>query len=241
MKKALLLLFGVIVGLPAISQTSQLGEIIKIWKTKRVPVQDGSVYRYKLWDGSDTAVYYQTGADTFEVVTTFKKITKTKPPVVLPDIISTLDDNSLSSAQVWNPATNAGNNIYITTGWSHMINQPWNQNPDGTPIHYNKSFSFVDKVPGAYLELTCSPCYKVEWWSEKRENHGIVEVFLDDVSVGDIDQYSTATTNNSLLLYTTPSMTNATHKVKLLYTGRKNPAASQTNVGHDKFVIYQKQ
>jgi len=240
MKKALLLLFGVIVGLPAISQT-QLGEISKLWKTKKVNVQDGSVYRYKLWDGSDTAIYYQTGIDTFEVTTTFKKITKEKPPVVLPDIISTLDDNSLSSAQAYNPAINAGNNVYITTGWSHMINQPWNQNPDGTPIHYNKSYSFVD-IAGAYIELTCAPCYKIEWWTERRENHGIATVTLDDVAVGDVDQYSTATTNNTMLIYTTPtSLINDTHKLRISYTGRKNPAATQTNIGHDKFVIYQKQ
>ena len=243
MKKALLLLFGVIVGLPAISQTStqQLAEVIKVWKTKRINVQDGFVYRYKLWDGADTAIYYQTGVDTFEVTTTFKKITSTKPPIVLPDIISTLDDNSVSPAQAYSPATNAGNNVYITTGWSHMIGQPWNQNPDGTPIHYNKSFSFVDKVDGAYLEVTCSPCYKIEWWAEKRENHGIAVITLDGAVIGDIDQYSSGTTNNSTLLYTTPSMTNATHKLRIGYSGRKHPSASQTNIGHDKFVIYQKQ
>ena len=249
MKRALLLLFGVIVGLPAISQIPKsptgywIGEVTRLWIPRRIDVKDSMVYKYKIHAKFDTAMVHNTGMDTFEVTVSYRKITKgTKPPPVeLPDIISTLDDNTISSAQAYNPATNAGNNVFITTGWSHMINQPWNQNADGTPIHHNKSFSFVDKVPGAYLELTCNPCYKVEWWAEKRINHGIVAVSIDGGTPIDIDQYSSGTTNNSMLLYTTPILPNAQHKIRLSYTDRKNPAANSTNIGHDKFVIYQKQ
>ena len=98
MRKLLILLFGTLIGLPAISQT-QLAEVIKVWKTKKVNVVDGFTFRYRLWDKYDTAIYYQTGADTFEVTTTFKKVSSTKPPT-LTDIISTLDDNTVSPGQI---------------------------------------------------------------------------------------------------------------------------------------------
>jgi hypothetical protein len=240
MRKLLILLFGTLIGLPAISQT-QLAEVIKVWKTKKVNVVDGFTFRYRLWDKYDTAIYYQTGADTFEVTTTFKKVSSTKPPT-LPDIISTLDDNTVSPGQVYAPATNAGNNIYFAAGWSHMVGQSWNQNPDGSPIHYNKSFSFIDKLDpaGSYLEISCV-CYRVDWYNEKRENHGIAAVSIDGGAPQDVDLYDPRTDNNSLLVWTSPTMTNATHKIRVTYTGRKNPAAKQTSLGHDYFKIYTKQ
>jgi hypothetical protein len=233
MRKLLILLFGTLVGLPGISQT-QLGEISRVWKTKRVTVADGFTYRYRLWDGYDTAIYYQTGADTFEVVTTFKKVTSTKPPV-LPDIISTLDDNAVSPGQVYNPATNAGDNIYIpATGWSHFKGQTWNEN------HLNKTASVVD-LAGGFIEITCT-CYRVDWYAEKRENHGIASVSIDGGAAKDADLYEARTDNNSTQVWTSPpGMTNATHKIRVSYTGRKNAAATQTNLVHDYFKIYTKQ
>jgi len=236
MRKLLILLFGTLVGLPGISQT-QLGEISKVWKTKRVTVADGFTYRYKLWSGSDTAIYYQTGVDTFEVVTTFKKVSSTKPPV-LPDIISSVDDNVLTGGQVYNPAQSAGDNIFVTSGWSHFKGQTWNE------PHYNKTSSFIDfNAPGgSYIEYTCSPCYKIEWHTEKRENHGIAAVSIDGGAPVDVDLYAARTDNNSLLVFTSPAgWTNATHKIRVTYTGRKNAAATQTNLLHDRFVVYIKQ
>lgn len=221
----------------------RLGEVTKMWFPKRVPVSDGFTFRYKLWDKFDTAIYYTTGADTFDVVTTFKKITGSKPPVILPDIISTVDDNVLTSAQVYSPSQSAGDNIFVTSGWNHFKNQTW------TEPHNNKTFSFVDKVPDAYIELTCT-CYKIEWWNEKRENHGIASVqkmklvndaWVSDGNPVDVDLYDKRTDNNSLLVWTSPAMNNVTNKFRFIYTGRKNSAATQTNVGHDKFIIYQKQ
>jgi hypothetical protein len=240
MRKLLILLFGTLVGLPGLSQT-QLAEVVKVWKTKKVTVADGFTYRYNLWSGSDTAIYYQTGIDTFEVVTTFKKISGTKPPPVLPDIISSLDDNTVSPGQVYNPATNLGDNIFSpTTAWSHMKGQPWNQNADGTEIHYNKTLSIVDAA-GAYLEITCI-CYRVDWYTEKRENHGIAQISLDGGTPKDVDLYAARTDNNSLLVWTTSETTpNATHKIRVIYTGRKNAAANATNIVHDYFKIYTKQ
>ena len=83
-------------SVPPGEPTMRLGEITKLWIPKKVEVKDGFTFRYRLWDRLDTAIYYITGADTFDVTTTFKKISGNKPPVILPDIISTIDDNVLT-------------------------------------------------------------------------------------------------------------------------------------------------
>lgn len=241
MKKLLILLFGVLVGLPALSQTGDMiGEITRWWKPKTIIVTDGLVYKYTIHAKYDTALRYTTGSDTFDVEVRFKKHSS-KPPPPLPDIISTMDDNSLSSAQVYNPSVNLGDNVYSpTTTWAHLKNQPWNQNPNGTPIHYNKTFSVVE-MAGAYVEFTCL-CYKVEWWTEKRNNHGIATVSVDGATPEKVDLYEATEANNSKLVWTNKDpLTNATHKFRINYTGTKNAASLSPNIGHDKFVSYTKQ
>ena len=42
-------------------------------------------------------------------------------------------------------------------------------------------------------------------------------------------------------VFTRVDLPNAPHTIRVMYTGRKNSAASQTNVGHDYFVTYKKQ
>lgn len=232
MKKLLILLFGVLVGLPAISQT-QLAEVIKLWKTKHVPVVDGMTYKYKLHAKSDTAIYYQVGIDTFEVTTTFKKIIKIPP--VLPDVISTMDDNVVATAQAYMPAANLGDNVYNNTTWSHMKGQTWNAN------HHANTASILET--DGYVELTCT-CYKVEWWSEVRSNHGIVAISIDGGPAVNVDLYKAPPdTNNSTLVWKSPSTitSNAVRKIRVSFTGTKNPASTATNFIHDKFVIYIKQ
>jgi hypothetical protein len=211
----------------------RLGEVTKLWYPRRVEVKDGFVYRYRLHDKFDTAVYYMTGPDTFEVTTTFKKWIPNKP--ALPDIITKIDDNvTISSGQSYFPTQNAGDNIFITGGWNHFKGQTWNA------PHHNNTFSFVDNVAGAYVELEFTG-YRVEWFSEKRINHGIVTVQIDGGSPQDVDLYDATDTNNSKKVFTSVDLPNAVHKIRVMYTGRKNTNATQTNIGHDYFVVYKKQ
>ena len=209
-----------------------LGEVTKLWVPRQVQVTDGFTYRYTLHDKFDTAIYYRTGADTFDVVTTFKKHVPNRP--ALPDIITKVDDNVLGGGQAYFPTQSAGDNIFVTSGWNHFKGQSWNE------PHYNKTLSFVDNVAGAYIELTFTG-YQAEWWTEKRINHGIVTVQVDGGTPTDVDLYDPTDSNNSMKVFTTPVLTNAEHKIKISYTGKKNPSASQTNVGHDYFVTYRKQ
>ena len=132
------------------------------------------------------------------------------------------------------PTQNAGDNIFIQNGWNHFKGQSWNE------PHYNKTLSFVDNVAGAYVELTYTG-YRVEWWSEKRLNHGIVTIQIDGGSPQDVDLNDPTDKNNSVKVYTSADLSNVQHKIRVMYTGRKNSAASSTNVGHDYFVTYKKQ
>lgn len=229
MKKIIILCFGILIGLPAICQTQQLAEILRIWKRVDVPVQDGTVYKFRVYNGSDSARYFNPGTDTLEATITFTK----KNPVPLPDIISTMDDNVSSTAQNYEPATNLGDNVYNNTLWSHMKGQTWNAN------HHANTASILETT--GYVELTCT-CYKVEWYSEVRSNHGIVAISIDGGAATNVDLYKAPPdTNNSTKVWTSPNMTNATHKIKVSFTGTKNPSATATNFIHDKFVTYTKQ
>jgi hypothetical protein len=217
---------------PPQGPTYLLGEVTKTWVPRRVPVSDGFTYRYRLHDRFDTAIHYQTGPDTFEVVTTFKKYVPNRP--ALPDIITKVDDNVLTGGQVYFPTVSAGDNIVNQAGWSHFKGQTWNE------PHYNKTGSFVDLVPGAYLELTFTG-YQVEWWTEKRVNHGIATVEIDGGTPVDVDLYAATESNNTQKVFTSAVLSNSTHKIKVSYTGKKNTAATQTNLLHDYFVTYKKQ
>jgi len=210
----------------------RLGQVMKMYYPRQIQVRDGYVYRYRLHANFDTAIHYITGMDTFEVVTSFKKWIPNKP--VLPDIITKVDDNTMGSGQSYFPTQHPGDNIYITNGWNHFKGQQWNE------PHHNQTLSFVDYVAGAYVELKFTG-YRVEWWSEKRVNHGIVTVQIDGGSPQDVDLYDAREDNNSLKVFTSVDLPNVEHTIRVMYTGRKNTAASQTNVGHDYFVTYKKQ
>lgn len=243
MRKLLLLIFGALIALPAISQIPKsptgywIGEVTRIWYPKKITIKDSLTYKYMTYYNYDTAHVHFAGQDTFEVTVSFRKISGStpKPPVVLPDIIASLDDNVTTTAQIYNPSTNAGDNIYIpTTGWTHFKGQTWNAQ------HFSNTASVVD-IANAYVEVTCT-CYKIEWYSEKRENHGIASIQLDSSPAVDVDLYAARTDNNSTKVYTTPTtMVQATHKLRVNFTGRKNAAATQTNIIHDRFVLYKKQ
>ena len=68
------------------------------------------------------------------------------------------------------------------------------------------------------------------------------DVWSPDGAAQDVDLYDKRTDNNSLLVWTSPAgMPNTVNKFRFNYTGRKNAAATATNVGHDKFIIFRKQ
>jgi len=235
MKKLLTILI-LFAGLPALSQTYKIGEITQLWTPKHVYVTDGLVHKYTTYDGYDTAYRYiiAPNPDTFDVVVTFKK----RLPPAKPDVVTIIDDYPTAPQQTYLPATRLADNVASPTAWAHMKNNTWNAN------HYANTVSFVEPTTAGtyYVELTCV-CYKVEWWGERRNNHGIASITTDGGSAVNVDTYGTNSDNPSTLLWTSPATitTNGTRKFRVTYTGTKNPASSGASIVHDKWIIYTKQ
>jgi len=213
----------------------KIGEVTRWWTPKHIQVTDGLTVKYKLYNGYDTAYRYNIGPDpdTFDVVVTFKK---RLPPAPKPDLVSVMDDYTIVPNQTYLPATRLSDNVYSSTAWAHMKGQTWNAN------HYANTVSFVEGIQvGAYVELTCV-CYKVEWWGERRNNHGIVSITTDGGAIANVDTYGPNTDNPSTLFWTSAAApVNGTHKFRVTYTGTKNPASTSFSIVHDKWVIYTKQ
>lgn len=73
-------------------------------------------------------------------------------------------------------------------------------------------------------------------WSAKFNNKGIVEVFLDEVSLGTVDLYAAASTSSAPLL-TKLDVPLGIHRVKLKATNTKNAASSAKTIIADAIEV----
>lgn len=119
-------------------------------------------------------------------------------------------------------------NVY-TGVWTHVNNASWTQE------HINKTISFSYEV-GATL-ITSFTGNKVEWWTEKRINHGIVAVSVDGGAETMVDLYEDRTDNVSQMVFSA-IVPLGNHTIKLRLTATPNPSATENNAMHDAFKIY---
>jgi hypothetical protein len=119
---------------------------------------------------------------------------------------------------------NVGAHSVYTGAWTHAANNPWNAN------HFNKTISYTFAVNATVVVSFTGK--KVELYSEKRVNHGIAAVSIDNGPEVMIDQYANDQTNNTQKLFE-QSLTPGNHTIKLRMTGTKNPAASEANIMFD--------
>ena len=115
---------------------------------------------------------------------------------------------------------------YIGPGWVHGAS---------TPTFYNNTLSY-SPVAGAYVTLTFVG-NKVEWYTEKKKTHGIVAVSIDGGAETMIDLYSS--TEQHILVYTSPTLTQGTHTFKIRATGTKNAASTNYYLIHDYLLVSQ--
>jgi fructan beta-fructosidase len=94
--------------------------------------------------------------------------------------------------------------------------------------HFNTSgTSFEVKFTGT----------RVEWYGLRNTDLGFADVYLDSALVGEgIDLYDARRQN--ALLFTRGKLTNTAHTLKVVVTGKKNPASSGTALVHDYVVAY---
>lgn len=78
----------------------------------------------------------------------------------------------------------------------------------------------------------------VKLFGYKSPDYGIGEVFIDGVSQGTIDFYSSSPKTQALL-FSKFGLVNGSHTFKLVWTGLKNPAAAKTAVNADFIEIIQ--
>ena len=104
-----------------------------------------------------------------------------------------------------------------------------------TPTFYNSTLS-ASKTTGAYMIFTFEGS-KLEWFTEKKNTHGIVAISIDGGAETLIDLYSS--TEQHLTVYTSPILApGVTHTFKMRITGTKNPASSNYYGIHDYVKIY---
>ena len=116
---------------------------------------------------------------------------------------------------------------YVGSGWVHGST---------TTVFYNKTLSF-SSVAGAYVTFTFEGS-GIEWYTEKKHWHGIVGVSIDGGAEILIDLYSS--TEQHVLVYSSPVLEQGTHTIKIRATGTKNSASTGFYIIHDYFKTYQK-
>lgn len=77
---------------------------------------------------------------------------------------------------------------------------------------------------------------KIQWYAEKSANLGIVAVSIDGGAETLVDPYA-STRSEQNLLYTSPTLTNAQHIIKVRSTGTKNPSAGGVYVSTDRVDV----
>jgi beta-fructofuranosidase len=78
---------------------------------------------------------------------------------------------------------------------------------------------------------------RVEWYGLKNTDLGFADVYLDSVLVrAGVDCYDARRQN--ALLFTQGKLTNTTHTLKVVATGKKNAASSGAALVHDYLIAY---
>jgi hypothetical protein len=224
--KTLLIILAIIISIPALSQVKINDSTYVInesdWRPNPIFLKDSvKTFRLVSKNGFYAFVYVLFSGSETERIIEIRQKKYVAPVIPKPDLITDIDDKPTDTR-----------NKYILA-WSNVSGATWNAN------HFGKSASFTSVKDGA-LETTFDG-YKVEWFTEKRINHGIAAVSIDGGTEVMIDLYDPRTDNNKVKVWTSPTLTNGTHKIKIRCTLTKNTLATDTNIIHDFFKVYKKQ
>lgn len=180
MKKLISLITGILIAVAGLSQTRLAEvEIVKEWKAKKdIQATPGSSYIYEL--GDDTARYYhKPEGKRILARVLFEDIDTPIPPPPITLYTDTIDDRDIR--------------IKYSGGW-----QPFNGNAYyKQTAHYNPtaSASFTVNFTGN----------RVQWWSEKRFNHGkaTISIYKNTKLLKDsvIDMYDARRDNVRSIVY----------------------------------------
>jgi len=124
-------------------------------------------------------------------------------------------------------------NIFVGS-WQHFDNLSWTQS------YINKTGS-VATAPESTVTVAFNGI-KVEWYSEKRENHAIVGISIDGGAETMLDLYEARTDNNSTLVFTASGLALANHTIRIRLTNTRNAASTGNPFAyscvHDGIRVY---
>lgn len=103
---------------------------------------------------------------------------------------------------------------------------------------YNNSLTYSNTT-NDQVELTFNGTL-IEWYTETASHLGIVDVYIDDVLDESVDLYAASGTQQ-VLVYTSATLSQAVHTIKLVCTGTKNASSSNDYLIHDFFKIFNPQ
>lgn len=246
MKKLLILLFGVLVGLPALSQVADVtfqtqnvnGQTIttiqsvdRVWTHKKVvPAIPGGTYQW-IAPGDTSYIFQPQAGQQISVTVLFASTSN--PPTTLKQII----DNTgavykLADGTVVVP----GVNVYNTAVWN-SFNKNTSPNPAWCDVFYNDNCHFAYTT-----NLTCTFTFtgkQLKIFGEKSDNKGIIGFKVDGGTETTLDLYAATTTNNTQLIFDTGVLSQGTHNVVIRITGQKNAASSATNLLIDNGEVWE--
>jgi hypothetical protein len=180
---------------------------IKKLRTVVVNVSEGKITKMRTPPDSATLFIAPDGL-VYEGTTVWRKVG------TVPVVNSVVDNNDTR-------------NVY-STGWLREAGKTW------TVAFLNDDFHFATTV-NASVSLTFTG-NKIKWICEKRNNHGIAKVLIDNVDQGNIDMYKNSTANVPELVFE-KSVTQGQHTIKVQLIGPSTQAAGSLSIVHDRFEI----
>lgn len=159
------------------------------------------------------------GTATITVTTQDGSFIATSNITVNSNSVVTIVDNAVLGS-----GTNQHN--YTGAGWTHAAT---------VPAFLNSTLSYSNTTNNAVtLSFTGN---KIEWYTEKKNTHGIAAVSIDNGTEVNVDLYA-ATAQQQLLVYTSPALSEGTHSFKIRVTGTKNAASTNFYAIHDYVKVY---
>lgn len=204
MKKIFAFILGALIAIPAISQTTELVEIIKRWPNRiDVNVTHGLVHKRLVSDQNDSAFYFHANGKQFIATTNFHEIGLPPidpPPVPLYDTI----DNAPSQQIVYGGT------------WAYA----------GVNGHYKNTISF-SATTNSFIEFTNVTGKEINLFFERKSTHGMAEIILNGVAqVPLIDLYTSTQPELKKQLLYNATLRPGPNTIRIRVTGAKNPAST---------------
>src|SRR3990170_2632870 len=151
-------------------------------------------------------------------------------------IIQTADLNDFDRGTLTNTLRLVGSGSYVFTTYQEtdpavVRTGQW----FSTTLHNPSGGRYIFSVEtGATVTLTFTGT-QATWIGPKYNTFGIADVYLDGAFQGSVDLYSSSLQSQQSL-FTASGLSNTTHTLRIVVTGRKNSSSSDDAVGVDAFV-----